>query len=577
MMERQSFKAMPQRRSKNSCGDSCVRRTVAWTCLAMLSLSTAQSKVQAGVGGGRASPAGDAAAPVIPTVPGAAAPPLVYPAPVEPAPAAQASDSSGQAVIADGLSPDGRLILSVNRSQILISSARFRSAEQNGAAITEGSADIATITPLSPTSILVTGKKPGSTNLIVEDELNRRQVIDVVVEADLGTLRAQLKTLSPQAAIDADDDNGALVLRGHAPSLKVADQAAQVAAAYYGGAKVVNLLEISGGQQVMLEVKFAEVSKSAMSQLGVNFGYFDGTSFVGNNIGGVNPFGVATGVTSGPADPFEQALAISAPGANIQLFGNLNFNKSVFDYFINCLRENQLMRTLAEPDLTAISGETASFQVGGEIPIPVPQPGAGTSSAVITIQYHPYGVLLHFTPVVLGDGRIRLAIDPEVSNIDNSNAVTVSGFKIPAFTTRTVDTTVELADGQTFTIAGLLSNQASSTADLIPALGDVPILGALFRSVEYTRNQTELVVMVTPHLVEPVNPEQVTPAPGEHWRYPTEADLFLMRDLGGEAAGKSTASTADKTGAAASSAGPVPQFHGQYGFTPTADTHVVEP
>jgi pilus assembly protein CpaC len=201
-------------------------------------------------------------------------------------------------------------------------------------------------------------------------------------------------------------------------------------------------------------------------------------------------------------------------------------------------------------------------------------------------------VLLHFTPVVLGDGRIRLKIDPEVSNIDNSNAVTVSGFKIPAFTTRTVDTTVELADGQTFTIAGLLSNMSSSNADSIPALGDLPVLGALFRSVQYTRNQTELVVMVTPRLVEAVNPEEVTPVAGEHWRYPTEADLFIARDLGGDAGAKSSAtlsksaSAADKNNAApgqpgrtaaASPAGPPPQFHGQYGFTPTADTNVVEP
>jgi pilus assembly protein CpaC len=333
---------------------------------------------------------------------------------------------------------------------------------------------------------------------------------------------------------------------------------------------VANLLEVSGGQQVMLEVKFAEVSKSALSQLGVNFGYTDGKTFMGNNIDQINPFSVSG------SDLFTNALASAAPGNNIQLFGNIRFAKSAFDYFVNCLRQNQLMRTLAEPNLTTTSGEQASFQVGGQIPIPVPQQGgSGTSGSVITIQYVNYGVLLHFTPVVLGDGRIRLKIDPEVSDLDYANGVSIGGFVVPGFTTRTVDTTVELADGQTFAIAGLLNNQVTATTNVTPGLGDIPVLGELFNSVSYQRNQTELVVMVTPHVVDALNPDQVTALPGEHWRYPSEADLFIWRDLGGEIPEKTgaipTSVPADKT------MGPPPQFQGRYGFTPTADTNVVEP
>jgi pilus assembly protein CpaC len=163
-----------------------------------------------------------------------------------------------------------------------------------------------------------------------------------------------------------------------------------------------------------------------------------------------------------------------------------------------------------------------------------------------------------------------LKIDPEVSDLDYAHGVSLDGFVIPGFTTRTVDTTVELADGQTFTIAGLLNNQVTATTNTTPGIGDIPILGALFRSINYQRSQTELVVMVTPRLVEGINPEQVVAGPGEHWRYPTEADMFLNRDMGGVATGPVGASAPAKV------AGPPPQFHGSYGFMPTADTFVLE-
>jgi pilus assembly protein CpaC len=198
----------------------------------------------------------------------------------------QAVPPSGDSVVSAGLDPDGRLTLSVNRGRVLETSAPLKNAGHEGAALMEGSSDLATVSPLSQTSILVTGKKPGSTNLIIEDETGRRQIVEIIVEADLGAMRDQLKTLNPAADIQASDVNGNVVLRGRVPNLQVADQAAQIAAAYAGGAaKVTNLLEVSGGQQVMLEVKFAEVSKSVSPTLGVNFGYTDGTTFIGNNIG----------------------------------------------------------------------------------------------------------------------------------------------------------------------------------------------------------------------------------------------------------------------------------------------------
>jgi pilus assembly protein CpaC len=495
-----------------------------------------------------------------------ALPAIVSPSKSAAQPPPDSASAPAGPVIVEGLDPDGRLRLAVGRSRALICATRLRSAEHDGAAIAQGTADVASAIPVTPNSIMVTARKAGSTNLIIEDDLGRRQLVEVIVGVDLYVLQEQLKSLSPDASIDATDDNGSLVLRGHVPSLKIADQAAQIAGAYYSG-KVVNLLEVSGGQQVMLQVKFAEVSRSVATNLGVNFGETDGKTYFANNVGNINPFSLSS-ASLFAADP----LSAAGPGSAVQLFGNAAFGRSAFDYFISCLRTNQLMRTLAEPDLTAISGEQASFQVGGQIPIPVPQQsaGGGTGGAVITIQYENYGILLHFTPVVLGDGRIRLKIDPEVSDLDYAHGVTIGGFVVPGFTTRTVDTTVELADGQTFSIAGLLNNQVSATTNSIPGLGDLPVLGALFRSVQYQRNQTELVVMVTPRLVEAVNPDQVPTAPGENWRYPNEADLFIARDLGGPLPDGVTPPPPVKA------AGPPPRFQGSYGFAPTDDTLVVE-
>jgi pilus assembly protein CpaC len=476
-------------------------------------------------------------------------------------------------VISEGLDADGNLKLAVNQSRMLVTAAPLRNAQHDGAAVASGSSEIFVAEPLSADTLLITAKKPGSSNMIIEDEIGRRQLVSVVVEPDLAPLREQLSSLGPNASIEVTDANGNLVLRGHVPNLQTAQRAEQLATAYYPGAnRVVDLLEVSGGQQVMLEVKFAEVSRTVESQLGINFGYTDGTSIIGNNIGGVNPFATSGGV---PGSALQ--LLSQSPASNIQLFADASFARGAMAYFLNCLHENELMRTLAEPNLTVISGEAAQFQVGGEIPIPVPQQSSSGGGTTITIEYKDFGVLLHATPVVLGNGRIRLKVNPEVSNIDESNAVTLSGFSIPAFTTRTVDTTVELSDGQTFAIAGLLNNQTNATIESIPGLGDLPGVGVLFRTVQYQRTQDELVVMVTPHLVEPLNPEQVPTAPGEKWRSPSEADLFIDRDLGGDAGELTTPPSPSGSSPSTAHATSAPQFRGEYGFVPTADTRVVAP
>ena len=188
------------------------------------------------------------------------------------------------------------------------------------------------------------------------------------------------------------------------------------------------------------------------------------------------------------------------PDSSVPVFGAAQAGNASFEMFLTALRQNNLLRDLAEPNLTAISGNTASFLAGGEFPIPVPQAGGGGSA--ITIEYKKYGISLNFTPTVLGDGRLRLHCTPAVSSLDYTNSVTLNGFVVPALTTRNVDTTVELAEGQTFALAGLLDNKIIANKSVTPFLGDLPVLGLLFRSVKYQRSETELVVLVTPHMVE---------------------------------------------------------------------------
>jgi len=423
--------------------------------------------------------------------------------------------------------------------------------------VSTAQSEIADVNPVGEKSILLTGKKAGTTQMVVWDDTDRCQMVDVTVESDLQGLLQQMKTMFPGSKIEVGSANGAIVLRGHVPSLTAAEQAVQVASPY--ASKVLNFLEVSGGQQVMLQVRFAEVSRSATSALGVNFGFADGRSFAGSNIGQVNPLGIKD-LQDGVFN-----LGVQSPNPAVTLFGRAMAGESALLYFVNALRQNNLLRILAEPNLIATSGQEASFLAGGEFAIPVTQSGSGGSGNSITIEYRKFGVQLTFLPVVLGNGRIRMKVAPEVSDLDFTTAVRFQGFVIPGLTTRKVQTTVELLDGQTFAIAGLLNSNVVASKDVTPLLGDLPILGALFRSVRYQRKETELVVLVTPRLVEAVEAGQVPAGPGAKWRHPLENDLFFNGDLGGPLSGmpKPTTMPAD-------AGREPPRFHGQYGFHPAA-------
>jgi pilus assembly protein CpaC len=289
----------------------------------------------------------------------------------------------------------------------------------------------------------------------------------------------------------------------------------------------------------------AEVAKSAVDALGVNLAFTDGIAAGFSNIGGVNPFSTIAGGAIGDLVP---------PNPSVTLFGAGRVGNTDLRAFVSALRENNLMRILAQPNLVAISGQEASFLAGGEFPIPVPQGGSGNTTT-ITIEFREFGVRLKFVPIVLGDGRIRLKLSPEVSDLDFTTAVRFGGFVVPGLTQRKVSTTVELIDGQSLAIAGLLNQNVTANKSVVPLLGDLPVLGPLFRSVRYQRKETELVVLVTPRVVGAMNPGEVGALPGENWRHPTEWDLFLNQDIGspeggpqgaGRAAGPTTGpATAD--------------------------------
>ena len=446
---------------------------------------------------------------------------------------AQTKPNTSESLVASGVDENGRVRLVPNKS-IVITTKRA----QKRLSVAEPT--VADVVGISPTRVLVTAKKTGTTQLIIWDDQDQSQTIDVLVTADVTAVRDQLDRMFPGNKVEATASDDAILLSGHVDSLAAAEAAERVASAY--SKKVVNLIEVTGGQQVMLQVCVAEVSRSATRALGVNYGYADGTSSGAVNVGQVNPFSVVEG------QPGNLANTIPV-NPSVTLFGTGQLGDTTLRVFLSALRENNLMRILAEPNLIAMSGQEASFLAGGEFPIPVPQSSSG-SSTTITIEFKEFGVRLKFVPIVLGDGRIRLNLSPEVSDLDFTTAVRFSGFVVPGLTQRKVSTTVELGDGQSLAIAGLLNQNVTSLKQAVPLLGDLPVIGPMFRSVRYQRKETELVVLVTPRIVSPMNPDQVPEIPGSRWHHPDDGELFLQGDIGdaGEPMGRATPTTMPAAG-----------------------------
>jgi len=431
-----------------------------------------------------------------------------------------AAPAAAQSVVsvAEGVHA-GEVAVPVNKSQVIRSDRPYSRA-------LIGNPEIADVLPLTDQSLYVLGKKTGTTSLTLYDRGNSLiAVVDVVVGPDVISLRRQLSDLMPIEGIGARISNDSIVLEGIVPDAVAADRAVQIAESYAPG-KVINMLSIGSSQQVMLEVRFSEVKRSALKELGFS-GFVSGS---GNN-GFLGAIGNGAGQV-GTNPPTLGAIADS--------FGVLNRNFNILGLNIaatlDALERKGAVTTLAEPTLVALSGETASFLAGGEFPVPVAQSaggggagGAGTggASTAITVEWKPFGVSLAFTPTVLADGVINMLVAPEVSSIDASASIEINNLTIPGLQTRRAKTVVELRDGESFAMAGLLRRDFQSTVRQFPLLGSLPIIGTLFRSTGFNREETELVIIVTPRLVRPVRPYNLK-VPTDRVQPPHEADLFLL-------------------------------------------------
>jgi pilus assembly protein CpaC len=380
------------------------------------------------------------------------------------------------------------------------------------------SPDIADALVTSPNQLLINGKLPGTISMFVWDRGGSLKRFEVIVQRDLARLSEQVKELFPGEHIEVQSNGKNIVLSGSVTNKDVIERAVNVAAGYVDKRdEVVPLLELQVGapsNQVLLHVRFAEVDRSALTNLGVNF-----TTGPGGVQSKGTLFQTSTGQYPGPSyGDFGKGVANPGDGPLTQTFSDLlNLflfnNHSNIGAVISAMQQRGLFQSLAEPNLVAESGKEASFLAGGEFPVPIAQ-GTGNNLAV-TVQYKEFGVRLTFTPVVTGN-RVHLKVRPEVSTLDFANAVVLNGFRIPALSTRRTETELELENGQTFAVSGLMNNTVNNTMQKIPGIGDIPILGQLFHSKAAQKNQTELVVMITPEIL----PNNSTGAAGSLPRTP---------------------------------------------------------
>ena len=403
----------------------------------------------------------------------------------------------------------GTLEVPLNKSEVV-------NADRPIAKAMIGNDEIADILPLTDHSIYVLGKKMGTTSLTLYDARGRViAVMDVAVGPDVEMLQGQLNDLVPGESIHSRISNDSIILTGTVSSADAAHRAEQLARTFAGD-KVVNLISVGSSQQVMLEVQFAEVNRSSGKEIGLSVignsasGAFSGASGNGSNLlpGGTHE--VRLDSITGMFGIFRQGFSIG--GLSLQ-------------GILNALETKGLSRTLAKPTLVALSGERASFLAGGEFPVPSVQNGGTTPS--ISVQFKTFGVSLAFTPTVLSDSTINMIVEPEVSEIDPTASLTLNGITIPGLRTRRVSTTLELRDGESFAIAGLLQHDTKVNISQLPILGSLPIIGSLFRSTQYQKGETELLVVVTPHLVAPIRPSQVR-LPTDRMADPNEAKTFLL-------------------------------------------------
>jgi pilus assembly protein CpaC len=404
-----------------------------------------------------------------------------------------------------------------------------------------GDPEVADVAPLTDRSLSILGRKSGTTRVSAYGEGKKLVgIFDVEVTHDTSMISSVIARRFPHEKIKVAAVNGRLLLSGNVTDAVTVDKAMTLAKQF--GPDVINSMAVMSPQQVMLEVRFIEVNRKAGREFGVQWnGFSTNGKFLGN-IGNrvdasqlpITPTGDSPfknpGVQSGGANnanilrsPIVAAGVLSGTAPFGFMIGKLIASGLSADVLINALEQKGMARALAEPNLVALSGDTASFLAGGEFPVPVP--GAlGT----VSIEYKRYGVGLAFTPTVLADGLVNMKIEPEVSQLDMSNPVQVAGISVPPLIVRRAATTVELRDGQSFVIGGLLQSQGETAAQQLPWLGDIPVLGALFSSRSYQKKETDLAIIVTPRLVRPARPGDTIKTPLDSSLPPNDVDFFLM-------------------------------------------------
>jgi pilus assembly protein CpaC len=387
---------------------------------------------------------------------------------------------------------------------------------------------VADLKVITPTQLLLTAKGVGATDLTLWNRHDDPLVVALRVGRNLEALRKQLKELFPQDNITVTAAGDLVVLSGEVSDVRMPDRAAEVAKLHAD--RVANLLRVRGNQQVQLEVKFAEVSRSGLRDMSFNVFHQDS---LGRFVGGLTGPSTPPNGFSTPPIPGTGVYGVpdvynpNTGGAFSVFFSGLP--RFPFSAVVSLLESTGLAKILAEPTLVALSGQEARFLAGGEFPVPFSTGFGGN----ISVQWKKFGIILVFTPTVIDENTIHLRLSAEVSDVDPARGVTIGGFSLPGLTTRQSETTVRLSDGQSFAIAGLLSNRIRSQIDKVPLLGDIPILGALFRSIAYRRDESELLVVVTGRLARPLAPHEVPPLPTDYeLNDPNDLELFLLGSEG---------------------------------------------
>jgi pilus assembly protein CpaC len=414
------------------------------------------------------------------------------------------------------------IVIIVHKSQTISFDRPFKTA-------LIGAAEIADVTPLTDHSIYIQGKRVGTTSISVIDKNQQLiELLDLDVTIDTQYLQQQIRASTRSPSIRVSSSNGRVVLSGVAPDAVVADRAVSIAKTMEPG-EIVNAMSVAPAQQVQLKVRFLEAARSAERDLGINWFGTNQSGTRGVSSGNGVPAIVNGGPLTGDISVVKSAGALvgstGVPFATV--LANLVHDGTNIDVMISALETKGLVRRLAEPDLVALSGGEARFLAGGEFP--VPQAVATTTGAGVTptFEFKKFGVSLVFVPTVLNRGLINLRISPQVSELDFANAVTISGTTVPSLVVRNAQTTIELRDGQSFAIAGLYQSRGVRNLDQVPWIGSVPVLGTLFRSSAFQNSETDLVIIVTPHLVQPATPTDRLATPLDKRLPSNDIDFFI--------------------------------------------------